>query len=117
MAAINEVGRLIAITFVVGILASSAASTLAHAQAGSTGGTIGITEKSVSDDDASDVDGKKAHHTRSGGRSSHEIGRRRSHEGGDSICAHVRSAVRAATAAGLDNGVGLIAAARAKCGG
>jgi hypothetical protein len=123
MAAVNEVGRLIVITFVVGILASSAASTPAHAQAGSTGGTIGKTDKSlsggksVSDDDASDVDGTKAHHTRSVRRSSHETGLRRSHEGGDSICAHVRSAVRAATAAGLDNGVGLIAAARAQCGG
>jgi Caspase domain len=37
--------------------------------------------------------------------------------GGDSICGRVRTAVRAATAAGLDNGVGVISAARSYCGG
>ena len=48
MAGINEVGRRIAITFVSGILASFAASTTVFAQAGSTGGSVGKTDKSVS---------------------------------------------------------------------
>lgn len=48
MARINEAGRLIAITFVSGILASFATGTTAFAQAGSTGGTIGQTNKSIS---------------------------------------------------------------------
>jgi hypothetical protein len=36
---------------------------------------------------------------------------------GNSFCGHVRWAVRAATAAGFDNGNGIIAAARSQCGG
>jgi hypothetical protein len=48
MAAINELGRLIAITFISGLLASFAASTPTFAQAGSTGGTIGKQDKSIS---------------------------------------------------------------------
>lgn len=51
MAEINEVGRLIAITLVFGILASFVASKTAFAQAGSTGGRIGKQDKSISGDE------------------------------------------------------------------
>jgi hypothetical protein len=51
MAAINGLGRLIAITFVSGLLASFAVSTPTLAQAGSTGGTIGKQDKSISGGD------------------------------------------------------------------
>ncbi len=44
----NEVGRLIAITFVSVVLASFAANTTAFAQAGSAGGTVGKQDKSIS---------------------------------------------------------------------
>ena len=40
--------RLIAITFIIGILASFAMGTTAFAQAGSTGGSVGKQDKSVS---------------------------------------------------------------------
>jgi len=43
--------------------------------------------------------------------------RERSGDDGSSLCARVRVGVRAATAAGLDNGVGIISAARSHCGG
>jgi hypothetical protein len=49
---------------------------------------------------------KKERSTRSSGRS-----------GGGSGCGYIRRAVRAGTAAGLDNGVGLIAYGRSLCGG
>jgi hypothetical protein len=49
---------------------------------------------------------KKERATRSGSRS-----------GGGGACGYVRRAVRAGTAAGLDNGVGLIAFGRSICGG
>jgi hypothetical protein len=49
---------------------------------------------------------KKERVTRSSGRS-----------GGGGACSYVRRAVRAGTAAGLDNGVGLIAFGRSICGG
>ena len=39
------------------------------------------------------------------------------HGRGGGLCGHVRTAVRIGTRAGLDNGVGLIAAGRAYCGG
>ena len=48
MASLNELGRLIAITFVSGILTSFAGSTTAFTQAGSTGGTICRQDKSIS---------------------------------------------------------------------
>jgi hypothetical protein len=47
MVDMNEVGRFIAITFVTGLLASFAANTT-FAQAGSTGGTLGKQDKSIS---------------------------------------------------------------------
>src|SRR5271169_7087960 len=99
------------------------------ARADSTGGTIGKIEKSASGGESTDADQPKVQHSNPPIRSSHESVRRVlpepvrrvSHEtarpsarvNGASVCAHVRYGVRAATAAGLDNGVGLIAAARA----
>jgi hypothetical protein len=48
MAEINKAGRLVAITFASGILVSLAAGTTAFAQAGSTGGSVGKQDKSIS---------------------------------------------------------------------
>jgi hypothetical protein len=115
---------LIAAAAICGLSAVVGASLTTVAKAGSTGEMIGVTEKSVSGGNGADAGEakaheRKAHHSHSAKEEhSQGAGRRRSHTGGDNgICAHVRSAVRAATAAGLDNGVGLIAAARAQCGG
>jgi hypothetical protein len=52
MAGINNVGRLVAIAFVSGILAWFAAGTTAFAQAGSTGGSVGKQDKSISGGEA-----------------------------------------------------------------
>lgn len=52
MAGVGEMSRLIAITFVSGILASFAGTT-AFAQAGSTGGTLGKTNKGAGPSDTS----------------------------------------------------------------
>jgi hypothetical protein len=130
LSAQNEAGHLsggrilIAAAAIYSLSAVVGASLTTVANAGSTGGMIGVTEKSVSGGNGADAGEakaheRKAHHSRSAKEErSQETGRRRSHTGGDTgICAHVRSAVRAATSAGLDNGVGLIAAARAQCGG
>jgi hypothetical protein len=62
MVRVNEAGRLIAITFVSGILASLAASATALAQAGSTGGTIGKQDKSVSGEGNTEAPDRKLHH-------------------------------------------------------
>lgn len=48
MAGVNEVGRRIALMLLFGMLASFSVGTTAFAKAGSTGGTIGKTEKSIS---------------------------------------------------------------------
>jgi len=48
MARLNELGRLITITFVSGILTSFAANTTSFGQAGSTGGSVGKQDKSMS---------------------------------------------------------------------
>jgi hypothetical protein len=48
MADLNEMGRRIVLILVFGMLSSFAASATAFAQAGSTGGTIGKTDKSIS---------------------------------------------------------------------
>ena len=50
MAGLNEAGRRIAITSLSSLLASFVASTATFAQAGSTGGTIGKQDKSISGD-------------------------------------------------------------------
>jgi hypothetical protein len=47
MAGVNEAGRRIVSILVVGMLSSLAVATTAFAQAGSTGGTVGKTDKSV----------------------------------------------------------------------
>ena len=55
MPGVNEVGCRIALIFVFGMLSSFAASATAFAQAGSTGGTIGKQDKSISGgEDAAD---------------------------------------------------------------
>jgi hypothetical protein len=48
MVGMSDVGRLVAIAFVAGVLASFAASATAFAQSGSTGGTLGKQDKSQS---------------------------------------------------------------------
>jgi hypothetical protein len=48
MADANEIGRRVILILVFGMLASIAVGTTAFAQAGSTGGTIGKTDKSIS---------------------------------------------------------------------
>jgi hypothetical protein len=111
---VNALQKFIVVAATCALSALVVAAPQAAAQTNNAGGAVGVTEKSVSSgNNPPDSDTAKTDHVRSHRRSAHESRQRSS----DPLCSYVRSAVRAATAAGLDNGTGLIAAARAHCGG
>jgi hypothetical protein len=84
MAGINEVGRRIAIAFLSGLLGSLVASTATFAQAGSTGGTIGRQDKSISgDQEAPSISPRKTTPTRPAKRN----------EGTDSACGRLATSI------------------------
>lgn len=109
----NALQKFIVVAAACTLSALVVAAPQAAAQINNAGGAVGVTEKSVSGgNNPPDSDTAKTNHMQSHRRSAHDSRQRSSDP-----CSYVRSAVRAATAAGLDNGTGLIAAARAHCGG
>ena len=110
----NALQKFIVAAAACALSALVAAAPQAAAQTNNAGGAVGVTQKSVSGgNNPPDGDAARTAHVQSHRRGAHESRQRSS----DPLCSYVRSAVHAATAAGFDNGTGLIAAARAHCGG
>jgi hypothetical protein len=80
MADVNEVGRRIVLIFLLGMSASFAVGATAFAQAGSTGGTIGNTDKSISGENTARSPGFFVGNSKHRRRSIREAIRRRSGE-------------------------------------